>query len=185
MGEVTHLHVEHSDLEPDGPFTRVVTDGWPMILSSLKSLIETGEPLAFSPAAAETQRGNGTRFRDDSDLPEITDQQLEAALQMTRPYTIVVLEPGPSFEMPGTQRSSGVTRTIWTHAKRNYALHLAGLLPVVCPVGDGSGVVGIGVFDATPEDVERIMARDPAVTAGVLSYDIHPTRSFPGSTLPR
>jgi hypothetical protein len=25
----------------------VITPGWPMILSSLKSLMETGEPLAF------------------------------------------------------------------------------------------------------------------------------------------
>ncbi len=47
MGPTTHLHVEHSDLEEDGPFCRIVTGGWPMILSSLKSLLETGEPLSF------------------------------------------------------------------------------------------------------------------------------------------
>jgi hypothetical protein len=51
----------------------------------------------------------------------------------------------------------------------DYALHLAGLLPVVCPVGDGSGVTGISVFDASPEDVDRIMANDPGVRAGVFS----------------
>ena len=49
MGEVTHLRTVHSDLEQDGPFCRIVTGGWPMILSSLKSLLETGEPLAFPP----------------------------------------------------------------------------------------------------------------------------------------
>jgi len=49
MGEVTHLRTVHGDLETDGPFCRIVTGGWPMILSSLKSLIETGEPLAFPP----------------------------------------------------------------------------------------------------------------------------------------
>ena len=47
MGEVTYLRTVHSDLEQDGPFCRIVTGGWPMILSSLKSLLETGEPLAF------------------------------------------------------------------------------------------------------------------------------------------
>lgn len=47
MGEVTRLTVTHRDLEPDGSFLKVVRAGWPMILSSLKSLIETGKPLEF------------------------------------------------------------------------------------------------------------------------------------------
>jgi uncharacterized protein YndB with AHSA1/START domain len=47
IGEITHLRTVHSDLEEDDPFCRIVTQGWPMILSSLKSLLETGEPLAF------------------------------------------------------------------------------------------------------------------------------------------
>ncbi|MGP3926758.1 SRPBCC domain-containing protein [Streptomyces sp. 8N616] len=47
MGEVTHLAVVHSDLDPDGLFLKVVRPGWPMLLSSLKSLLETGEPLPF------------------------------------------------------------------------------------------------------------------------------------------
>jgi len=40
------------------------------------------------------------------------------------------------------------------------------------------------VFAATPEEVDRIYAADPAVQAGMLTYEIHPTRSFPGSALP-
>jgi uncharacterized protein YndB with AHSA1/START domain len=47
MGKVTRLTVTHRDLEPDSSFLKVVTAGWPMILSSLKSLIETGKPLEF------------------------------------------------------------------------------------------------------------------------------------------
>ena len=63
-------------------------------------------------------------------------------------------------------------------------LILSGLLPIVCPVADGSGVTGIAIFDASPADVELIMSRDPGVKAGVFTYDVHPTRSFPGSNLP-
>ena len=48
MGKVTRLTVTHRDLEPDGSFLKVVAAGWPMILSSLKSMIETGKPLEFS-----------------------------------------------------------------------------------------------------------------------------------------
>jgi hypothetical protein len=47
MGQVTRLRVIHSDLAPGGSFLRAVKPGWPMILSSLKSLVETGMPLEF------------------------------------------------------------------------------------------------------------------------------------------
>jgi hypothetical protein len=123
-------------------------------------------------------------YTDDSDLPEVTDEALREALQTVRPYTIVILRAGPHFSMTGPDRDPGVAQIIWEHGKRNFALHAAGLLPIVCPVGDGSGVTGVAIFDATPEDVERIMSEDPGVKAGVFTYDIHPTRTFPGSTLP-
>ncbi|HLK77965.1 MAG TPA: SRPBCC domain-containing protein [Streptosporangiaceae bacterium] len=50
MGTVTRLTVTHRDLMPDGSFLKVVKAGWPMILSSLKSLVETGRPLEFWPS---------------------------------------------------------------------------------------------------------------------------------------
>lgn len=50
MGQVTRLMVNHKGLDPAGSLVKAITPGWPMILSSLKSLIETGEPLEFRPA---------------------------------------------------------------------------------------------------------------------------------------
>ena len=47
MGQVTRLTVNHRGLDPGGSMLTVLTPGWPMILSSLKSLVETGEPLEF------------------------------------------------------------------------------------------------------------------------------------------
>jgi uncharacterized protein YndB with AHSA1/START domain len=47
MGEVTRLTTIHEDLAPDGSFLQIVQPGWPMILSALKSLLETGEPLNY------------------------------------------------------------------------------------------------------------------------------------------
>jgi hypothetical protein len=47
MGQVTRLKVIHRDLVPGGSFLKAVEPGWPMILSSLKSLVETGSPLDF------------------------------------------------------------------------------------------------------------------------------------------
>jgi hypothetical protein len=48
IGQVTRLTVTHRELLPGGWFLNVVASGWPIILSSLKSLIETGRPLEFS-----------------------------------------------------------------------------------------------------------------------------------------
>lgn len=122
-------------------------------------------------------------YTSDNDLPLVTDQMLLDALLKTRPYTAAVLRPGPRFEPLGPDRSPEVAAVILEHGKRNHALRLAGLLRIVCPVADGSNVVGISVFDATPEDVDRILAGDPAVKANILTYEIHPTRTFPDSTL--
>ena len=123
-------------------------------------------------------------YTDNSQLPEVTDEELQQALPNTRPCTIVILKAGPKFEMPGPDRASDVATTIWAHGKRNYALRSAGLLPIVCPIADGSGVTGVGIFDANPEDVDRIMSADPGVQAGIFTYEIHPTRTFPGSAIP-
>jgi hypothetical protein len=123
-------------------------------------------------------------YTDDSALPEVTDEMLHEALPSTTPYTVVVLKAGPKFSAPGPDRNPWVARIIWQHGKRNFALRAAGLMPIICPVADGSGVTGVSIFAASPDDVERIMSQDPGVQEGVFTYDIHPTRTFPGSALP-
>ena len=55
IGDETRLTLIHDEFEPK---SRVLDDcrtGWPAILSSLKSLVETGEPLAISSAAAAVE----------------------------------------------------------------------------------------------------------------------------------
>ena len=44
-GEMVKLTVLHQMDKPESKLIRAVSDGWPMILSSLKSLLETGESL--------------------------------------------------------------------------------------------------------------------------------------------
>lgn len=44
-GENVKLTMEHEELEPGSKMLRGITQGWPPILSSLKSLLETGRPL--------------------------------------------------------------------------------------------------------------------------------------------
>ena len=53
-GADAKLTVTHDELEAGGEVLQAVRKGWPAILCSLKSLLETGEPLALTnPAPAK------------------------------------------------------------------------------------------------------------------------------------
>lgn len=45
IADMVRLTVTHDDLEPGSEMERKITAGWPRVLSSLKSLLETGRPL--------------------------------------------------------------------------------------------------------------------------------------------
>jgi len=49
--EQVKLTVVHDGLEPDGLMRSMIGNGWPRVLSNLKTLLETGEPLPHSPVA--------------------------------------------------------------------------------------------------------------------------------------
>jgi uncharacterized protein YndB with AHSA1/START domain len=46
--ETVRLTVTHDELEPDSAMLRGITEGWPKVLSSLKTLLETGTPMAMA-----------------------------------------------------------------------------------------------------------------------------------------
>ena len=48
MGDTVKLAVIHEMAKPDSKFIGKVSNGWPSILSSLKSLLETSESLEFT-----------------------------------------------------------------------------------------------------------------------------------------
>jgi len=45
IGDVVRLTVTHNHLEPGSEMLEGITEGWPKVLSSLKSLMEVGRPL--------------------------------------------------------------------------------------------------------------------------------------------
>ncbi len=46
-GETVRLTVTHAGFEPGSAILAGLTDGWPGVVASLKTLLETGQPLAF------------------------------------------------------------------------------------------------------------------------------------------
>jgi hypothetical protein len=111
-------------------------------------------------------------------MTTITDEYMREMISKTRNYCIVILKAGPNKHMEGAEK------IIWEHGRRNFALRAEGVMPIVCPVNDGSEVSGIGIFDASVEETKKIMDEDPGVKAGVFVYELHPCRGFPGSSLP-
>jgi hypothetical protein len=45
LGDYVRLTVLHDGFEPGGAILPGITEGWPLLMSSLKSLLETGEVL--------------------------------------------------------------------------------------------------------------------------------------------
>jgi uncharacterized protein YndB with AHSA1/START domain len=51
-GKVIKLTVTHDELDEGGKTLRDISGGWPMVIASLKSLLETGHVLAIDPPSA-------------------------------------------------------------------------------------------------------------------------------------
>ena len=108
----------------------------------------------------------------------ITDEFMREMIARSRTYTLVILKATPKRNEPG---ADAIVRE---HARRNFALRAEGTLSIVGPISDESDVRGIGVFNAGPDEVRKLMEDDPGVKAGIFSYEIHVCRSFPGDSLP-
>jgi len=108
----------------------------------------------------------------------ITDEFMRQMLPTAKTYSLLILKAGPKRHAPG------VDKIIWEHGRRNFALRADGVMPIVCPVADGSDVCGIGIFSTGLEETRQIMDEDPGVKAGVFVYELHACRGFPGQSLP-
>jgi hypothetical protein len=114
----------------------------------------------------------------DYEWPTISDEDMRAMLPTAKTYCLVILRTGPQKTMPR------VEKIIWEHGRRNFALRAHGVLAIVCPVVDGSDQNGIYVFNASIEEVRKLMEEDPGVKAGAFTYELHACRGFPGQCLP-
>jgi uncharacterized protein YndB with AHSA1/START domain len=59
-GTVVKLTVTHDNLDEGGKTLRDISGGWPLVIASLKSLLETGRPLpstALAPSSQKEQAG--------------------------------------------------------------------------------------------------------------------------------
>jgi hypothetical protein len=110
-------------------------------------------------------------------MAAITDEYMKQMLSTTKDYCVCILRATPKRKEPG------VESVVREHGRRNFSLRADGRLAIVCMVDDGSDVRGISIFNASLNEVKKIMDEDPAVMDGVFTYELHPSRSFPGDSL--
>jgi hypothetical protein len=110
-------------------------------------------------------------------MTEISDSYMREQLATTQNYTLVLLTASDKYGAEGTEP------VIWEHGRRNFQLRADGKLSIVAPVRDDSPLCGIGIFTTPVEETTSIMADDPAVRAGIFTFEVHPISGFPGSSL--
>ena len=110
-------------------------------------------------------------------MTTITDEFMQRSLAQSKVYSMMILRQGPKWEQPDRDK------IIWEHGRRNFQLRADGVLSIVCPVTDGGDIKGIGIFNATVEETNRIMNEDPGVKAAVFIHETHLCRGFPGDAL--
>lgn len=160
----TRVVLTHRHLDRHG-------EGW----EGMREAVSSGWSLTgFARVAGQAARAEHVLGQA---LPAISDEEMRSRLSAAKPYTAMVLRTTDRFVRPD------VDPIVWEHGRRNMALVDVGLLPIVLPVTDDSGLAGFGIFALAAEDVKKVMDADPGVRAGIFTYDVHPARGFPGSAL--
>ncbi len=114
----------------------------------------------------------------DKKRPVISDDYMQKMIKTMRHYTVVALRP------TAKRAESGADQIVWEHGRRNFMLRSDGRLNIVCPVsGENATITGFCVFSTNVDDTKKIMDEDPAVRAGVFTYEAYPVLSFPGDAL--
>src|SRR5215207_6663007 len=106
-------------------------------------------------------------------MQQITDEQMQQMLTTAKAYSFVTLKTVEGVNAEAAQP------IIWEHAQRNFALRADGILSIVAPVTEERDIAGIYIFAAGKEKVEEILNENPAVKAGIFTYEIFPIMSFP------
>ena len=111
-------------------------------------------------------------------MATITDEYIRQIQGKMKEYCICILKATPK------RAQTGANQFVTEHNRRSFALRAQGPLAILCQSSDGSGVSAVNIFNASVDEVKKIMDEDPAVKAGIFTYELHAVRSLPGDVLP-
>ena len=109
-------------------------------------------------------------------IDQITDDYIRDRIARAKAYTLIVLKPTPEYA------KTDARPIVWEHGRRNMALQAAGIMPIVCPVGEGRSR-GSPSSIPTPRRPAPSWLTTPAFRPG-SSPSKFTRRGFPGDALP-
>lgn len=116
-----------------------------------------------------------------NEQPVVDDAYMTGQVAKMKTYTLLLLKIGSNR---GKYTEDAANEIQAGHLKHIFEMKLSGKLAVVGPLLNDGDIRGIGIFNASPEEVKLLMAEDPAVKAGILAVEVYPWFGLPGDTLP-
>lgn len=108
----------------------------------------------------------------------ITDDDMNENLRNTKTYSVVLLRYAAGKDKPDSEE------IIWEHGRRNFELRRDGKVCIVGPIkAEHSSLAGLLIFSSHVEVTKQLMEEDPAVKAGIFTFEVYAMRSFPGDSL--
>jgi hypothetical protein len=107
----------------------------------------------------------------------VTDEQIQELAGSAKPYSLMQLRWAPG------RFQEGADEIELEHQRRMVTLRADGSIAVLCPVLSDD-LAGLAIMTETPARAEAIMAADPCVRAGMMTFEVLPCLGFPGDTLP-
>jgi hypothetical protein len=98
-------------------------------------------------------------------------------LTRLRPYIVVILRKTAKRDHPWADK------IVWEHGRRSFEPRKEGTLRIVCQMSDDGDVRGLCVFSTDVAQTKAILDGDPVVRAGIFTYELLSSESFPGDSL--
>jgi hypothetical protein len=107
----------------------------------------------------------------------VTDEQIRDLAATAKPYSLVLLRWGPQRYQDGAEAIE------LEHQRRMVSLRAGGVIAILCPILSDT-TAGMAVMTVPAEEAQEVMAEDPCVRAGMMTYEAYSCLGFPGDALP-
>lgn len=107
----------------------------------------------------------------------VTDEQIDALAATAQPFSFLQLSWAPGRHQDG---AGAIERE---HQRRMVSLRADGVIAVLCPV-QSEEVAGVAILTTSAEESAALIAEDPCVQAGMMTFRVLPCVGFPGDSLP-
>jgi uncharacterized protein len=125
----------------------------------------------LSPEAGEVGMfldGEGNRIGLQASVVDpipVSDSAMQQLLGSTAPGVAFLLRRGPAY-------GDATAPLQWEHARNMFALLRSGKLRSVVALTDGTDVLGLGLWVGDRAEAEAVLAQDPAIRGGRLTYEL-------------